>query len=315
VVLVQIDAEKGEGLNLAKQYNVKGYPTFVLANKEGESISRWWGYSKEMLFDELDLGFADMTTISEKEARYKGTPDAKTARSLASYYNTQGEMKKAASFYEDAAKFDPDNDYANELFEIYMSGYRKKVYTIEEVKTVAEKAVNSEQIDDQAKTGIYGQMSYAMIVDPKDEKMLTFLENGYEHLGKHQETAKKWAKDVITISYALYIEKDEKKAVTLKKASLPEGWIDNPSDLNAFAWWCFENKINLHEADQLGRRGIKLAKPGKEKAMILDTVAEIVNLIGYPEDSFSLMQQAVKEDPDNEYYKKQLVRFRKLDKG
>jgi hypothetical protein len=36
---------------------------------------------------------------------------------------------------------------------------------------------------------------------------------------------------------------------------------------------------------------------------------------GYPEESFSLMKQALKEDPDNEYYKKQIERFRKWDKG
>lgn len=70
----------------------------------------------------------------------------------------------------------------------------------------------------------------------------------------------------------------------------------------------------MREADQLGRKGVKLAKPGREKAMILDTVAEIINLIGFPEDSYSLIGQAVKEDPDNEYYQKQLARFRKLDK-
>jgi hypothetical protein len=48
--------------------------------------------------------------------------------------------------------------------------------------------------------------------------------------------------------------------------------------------------------------------------MILDTVAEIVNLIGFPEDSVGLMELAIKEDPDNEFYKKQLEKFRKLEK-
>jgi hypothetical protein len=48
--------------------------------------------------------------------------------------------------------------------------------------------------------------------------------------------------------------------------------------------------------------------------MILDTVAEIINLIGFPEDSVELMKMAVKEDPENDFYKKQLERFRKIDK-
>jgi tetratricopeptide (TPR) repeat protein len=268
-----------------------------------------------LLSKELDLGFSDLTTISEKEKRYEKEPDAKTARILASYYNTQGELKKAVSFYEEAADYDAENDYAVELFQLYFTGYRKKVYTIEEIQAVAEKAVMSEQVEDEAKTQVYAQMTYVIKEDPQNEKMLAFLNQGNEHLMSDQENAQKWAKDAINISYALYVEKNKRKAVEIKKASLPEGWQDNAGDLNNFAWWCFENKINLVEADRLGRKGVKLAKPGREKAMILDTVAEIVNLAGFPEESYSLMQQAVKEDPENEYYKKQLERFRKLEKG
>jgi tetratricopeptide (TPR) repeat protein len=311
---VQIDAEKGVGVDLKNQYNVKGYPTFILTNKDGETMSRWWGYSKKMFFDEFDLGFSDLTTIPEKEARYKDKPDAKTARILASYYNTQGEMKKAASLYEEAANYDPENDYAVELFQIYYSGLRRQVYSLEEVEAIATKAVKSDKVEADAKTQIYAQMTYMVKSETTDEKMLAFVDNGYKHLESHQENAPKWAKNALNISYALYIEKNEKKAVKLKKASMPEGWENNPKDINAFSWWCFENKVNLMEADQLGRKAVKLAQPGKEKAMILDTVAEIVNLVGFPEDSVGLMELAIKEDPDNEFYKKQLEKFKKLEK-
>jgi len=81
--------------------------------------------------------------------------------------------------------------------------------------------------------------------------------------------------------------------------------------LNSFAWWCFENKINLQEAAELGRRGVKLAEPGRGKAMIIDTVAEIENLRGNPREAVKLMEQAVKEDPASDQWKKQLERFKK----
>jgi tetratricopeptide (TPR) repeat protein len=312
VVLVQIDCEKGKGIDIAKEYNVKGYPTFILVNKDGESLYRWWGYSKEILFEQLNLGFSDLTTIAEKEKRYKVKPDANTAKALASFYNTQGDIKKSVKFYEDAAKYDPDNDFAAELFQIYYTGYRQNVYTIQEMQTVAENAVSSKQVDDNAKTGIYAQMSGVIKANPKDEKMLSFLIQGYEHISTHQKDAPKGATDAINVSYALYIEKNEKKAIELKKSSYKDGWQDNPGDLNGFAWWCFESKINLEEAQQFGQRGVKLAKPGHEKAMILDTVAEIANLDGSPGESIDLIEQALIEDPDNEYYQKQLDRFKKL---
>ena len=46
VILVQIDCEKGEGIDLAKEYGVRGYPTFVLANAKGEAYYRWMDTQK-----------------------------------------------------------------------------------------------------------------------------------------------------------------------------------------------------------------------------------------------------------------------------
>ncbi len=45
VVFHPLDAEKAEGLELAKPFNVKNYPTFILTNAKGETIDRWLGYS------------------------------------------------------------------------------------------------------------------------------------------------------------------------------------------------------------------------------------------------------------------------------
>ena len=47
VVLVQFDAEKGEGKELAETYSIHGYPTFVFATASGEAMDRWMGYRKE----------------------------------------------------------------------------------------------------------------------------------------------------------------------------------------------------------------------------------------------------------------------------
>lgn len=41
---VSVDAEKGEGIMLAKKYGVKGYPTFVFIDPNGELIMQTSGY-------------------------------------------------------------------------------------------------------------------------------------------------------------------------------------------------------------------------------------------------------------------------------
>ena len=46
--------------------------------------------------------------------------------------------------------------------------------------------------------------------------------------------------------------------------------------------------------------------------MIIDTLAEIVNLSGNPNEAAKLMEQAINESPNREYYKKQFERFKKL---
>lgn len=46
----KIDAEKGEGITLAKTYNVKGFPTYLFLNGNGEVVFRTLGYTPQDLF-------------------------------------------------------------------------------------------------------------------------------------------------------------------------------------------------------------------------------------------------------------------------
>jgi hypothetical protein len=112
--------------------------------------------------------------------------------------------------------------------------------------------------------------------------------------------------------YAMIVLGDPKKAVTYKKASMKEGWMKDPNQLNGFAWWCFENKLNLEGAYTLGKKGAELAEPGPDRAMILDTVAEICNAMDDCHQALKIIREAIKEDPNREYYKKQEKRFQEL---
>ena len=39
-VNIKIDMEKGEGINLARQFRIKGYPTFIILNSNGKELGR-----------------------------------------------------------------------------------------------------------------------------------------------------------------------------------------------------------------------------------------------------------------------------------
>ncbi|MDT8410880.1 MAG: thioredoxin fold domain-containing protein [Vicingaceae bacterium] len=50
---VAVDGEKGEGIELAKKYSVRAYPTLLFINSSGEIVHRTAGYHKANDFNEL----------------------------------------------------------------------------------------------------------------------------------------------------------------------------------------------------------------------------------------------------------------------
>jgi tetratricopeptide (TPR) repeat protein len=116
-------------------------------------------------------------------------------------------------------------------------------------------------------------------------------------------------RDYLRPLYALYVEGDEGKAIELKKQSMDAGWEEDASGLNSYAWWCFQHRLDLANAEQLARKGVDLAEDPSRRANILDTVAELVNARGDRQGAVALIQQAVELNPESEYLQAQLARF------
>jgi hypothetical protein len=60
----------------------------------------------------------------------------------------------------------------------------------------------------------------------------------------------------VLLDYAFYVEHDPGKALRLKREAMPADWESNPQWLNAFAWWCYERKINFAEAEEIARKAV-----------------------------------------------------------
>jgi tetratricopeptide (TPR) repeat protein len=286
-----------------------------LASKDGETLYRWWGYSKEDFLKEIKIGLEDPTTITEKKERFSKKPDERTAKALAIYHYTRRELKESENYYLEAAKLSADYDYAYELYDLYRRGFRSELFSREQVLAATDKALASESVNTRSKLRIYDQMGGGgILMFPDDQDILGYIKRGHEYASTVSGEEFQRYKDRLAISYLVYVEKNIAKAVELKKSTYEEGWQDNARQLNSYAWWCFENKINLEEAEKMAERGVKLAEPGSEKANIIDTLAEIVNLRGDPVRAAQLIDEAVKEDPDREFFKKQQKRFHELAK-
>jgi hypothetical protein len=110
--------------------------------------------------------------------------------------------------------------------------------------------------------------------------------------------------------HALYVEHDLGNAARLKRAAMPPGWQSDPARINEYAWWCLRHDVDLEVAEAITRQGVAAAASGREKAMLLDTLAEIRARLGDARAAAALCEQAAREAPENPYYLRQAARFR-----
>lgn len=314
MVLYRLDTEKGEGIELAKEFNIIGVPTFIMLNDKGQTIDRWSGYSKEYLLTTMESALTDLTPIPEKMARFETDPSFNDALVLGRYSRSLTEYADAVKYYRAAQKLneDPGKSYLYEIFGNTADGVRKEMFTFEEARVAADAVLASTVSDADDKYGVARKMTALAQKEEKLNLIAPYLEAGINAMKGSEDPDDARAYATLMADYSLYVSGDSNAAVNYKKETMPGGWLENPGNLNSFCWWCFENKINLEEAEVLSRKSVKLAEVGEEKAMYLDTLAEICNARGKHYEAIEFMKIAVKEAPDSDYYKNQLERFEKL---
>jgi thioredoxin-related protein/Tfp pilus assembly protein PilF len=107
----KIDAEKGEGIELAKKFGISGYPTVVFVNGNGEEIDRIVGYfpAKEFLSIMKDYNAGKNTLPSLKKALEINPDDIEANIKMGKKFTDGGDVEKAKPFLEKVVKLDPDN--------------------------------------------------------------------------------------------------------------------------------------------------------------------------------------------------------------
>ncbi len=314
VHLVKIDAEKDKGVDLASHYKVTGYPTYVMVDASQKTLFRWSGYQKEHFISHLDQGLANETPIETRIARHAANKNQKDAEVLATYYLSRDELNHALEMYEDAAQLNEKgiSAYSEQIFDLktrqFFSGEGQ--LNVPEMDRLASDLL----LEDSEERIFVAETMVAIAKREKNTSLFkTYAEKAMNMLTTYPETrAQNRRLHSLKADFALIVEQNEQAALSAIKATYKEDWQENPSGLNEFSWWCFENNVNLKEARDLARKGAELSEQGKSKAMILDTWAEIENALGDPNKAAEIMQQAINEDPERKSYHKQLLRFQKL---
>ena len=181
VVLFKIDAEKEAGLDLAEEYSVEGYPTYVVVNPEGETLGRWMGYANESHFiaqlkDVLKRG----TPISDQLAAYKHNKTFDKALAMASYFRSKGDVAKAIAYYRDAAELNEEKDFLFDMFYLQVRHAKRHPgsITYDQLREAAQNALASSKSLELEKARTYLYMSSLARKHKRPEDLKSFLADG-----------------------------------------------------------------------------------------------------------------------------------------
>lgn len=96
-----------------------------------------------------------------------------------------------------------------------------------------------------------------------------------------------------------------------KAAAALDGMIaenpDYPGAYNSYAWFCYRNKFRIDRGIEMAKKGIEI-DPADDG--LWDTLAELQFASGKKAEAIKSAEQALKLKPEDEYYKKQVKKFR-----
>jgi len=314
-VFYQINCEKGEGPAVAKKYDIYALPTFIAMNGKGEITDRWVGYGGPDTWSGTAIAAADdPRTIPEKKVAFDAAPSVELATSLANDAAAANDYRSAVGYLRQARRVDEANkaEYTHQILTNMYYGSRDNSFTFDEVETEAAVAMKLPETTIEQKIELASMVSAMARKTDESERAVPYLTAALQASEGNTDEGITGRRVTLEIEYALLVEKDEQKAVTLYRSTLDEGWQEDPGRLNQFAWWCFENDVNLAEAQTLALKGAELAESDSDRANILDTAAEICLKLGNYDEAIAHTKRAIELDPDKQYFQDQLVRFEKV---
>lgn len=298
-VNVQLDAEKGEGPDLAKRYGVRGFPTMLVVDAAGDEVDRIVGY----------LPPAEFTKEAQRILRGDGTIPSLRAKVAAA----PDDLEAGVALGSKLATTKPDESTA--LFEalVAKAGGRDRA-TQGKVRLAWVTAL----VDADRPEPAFAQAE-AILKDlsdtPAAAEVVPALGRAAFAVGAARalpflDRARPLAKDAKArfaledLTIALHREQ-----IAAALARQGEAAGDDPDLLNQVAWTCFEQKVNVREALGWAHKAAELSQGAPE---ILDTLANLQWLLGQQDEAIATEEQALAkaEPPMKPEFEATLARWR-----
>jgi thioredoxin-related protein len=162
----RIDAEKGEGVDFAKTYKVKGFPTVLFLNGNREEIDRIFGYVPEKDFLEMMTDYnKGINTFDYLEKKLEKNPEDLDANLLiADKYMSLGDNDKAKGYLEKIIQTDPQNTLGKTVkAKFRLAELADKDHIIPEMESFISEYPNDDEVKDA-----YITIADAYYYDKKD---------------------------------------------------------------------------------------------------------------------------------------------------
>lgn len=309
---VKIDMEKGEGIDIAKKYNVKAFPTYLFIDGNGEAVHRTLGYVEEKEFIQFakDAEDPNKRLTSLKLQFEKGEKDPEFLKNLA-----------GLTMYNDA-------EFAGKVLDRYFA--QKKELDQDDVQILLAGTQSTES------------PLYKIFQQKKNEIVKFFPEDKYERFDRsvklntiskkaYNADTKTWNDNYfITETQKLMSKEDAEKALKRAKASRALKNKDIPTyeklaleiyqdysaassgELNSLAWNFFENITNKSSLEKAVAWAQESVKKDQNFANT-DTLANLYNKMGdkknakmWAEKSIELAKSSGEDSSDTEKLLKSL---------
>lgn len=313
LVLLTLNVEEPEGEREAERHNVHQFPTYQLLNTQGEIVDTWIGYHNPgWWIGRLQQALVDPVSQRERAVRFEAEPNVGDALVLGKAAYTAQHCREAFDYLRRAQALDPEAaEAASAALFLFLASYEGVVtgeFTLPEVVAVTEEVLRAPDVNPEHVVEI-GEALLKAVPIVGEEPLLPSIRLAHSRLPGRCEGEWEVKRQRFLLNFTVEVEKDHEQALRYKRAFLPANWQDDPEQINAFAWWCFENRLNLPEAEHLSRRAVGMVADGSTKANYLDTLAELVNLRGDRVEALALVEEALVLDPSSSYLREQQVRF------
>ncbi len=290
-VNAKIDMEAGEGIDIAKKYGIRAYPTLLYINSEGTQMHRICGSGPVASFVENGKNAMssdkNLAAITKRFNATKPTPEL-----AASYFSMLSEacqnLDVEVTAYFSSLKESELTSRGNwEIIYQHVNDYKSKTFqSFETNKDAFSKLYTFDSVESKLNS-VYAKGLWTSV----QKKEMVEYESIKAKLQKSK--TKEAEKILLQTEIALFQQSQEwAKYATAVSNYISKCSVENPGELNSYAWSFYESiddKIMLEKAESWAKKAIEL----HEDWAFFDTYAAVQFKLGKKSDAQKNAQKAI----------------------